>query len=236
MAQAFKPDFERYRRHHHGDQSGLRQDPATDKNTFPMPFLIGVDEAVDHIVQGHREQAVRDRFPLADVACGMRLLASAARAAASSRSPGACCPRRPASRRPWSRPALRRLAVPERRHALEPELQRLPVDRRRDLQRHQRIGEQRPQQRRDRSARCRLPAKLALSSSPCGIGLVDRRPAPARPAARCGTDRRSPSARTARHRAPWRSSARCASAPGVDRGSHRSAARRTCCAPRRGWP
>ena len=63
MAQAFRPDFERYGVAITVVNPGFVKTPATDKNDFPMPFLIGVDEAVEHIVRGLRSKRFEISFP-----------------------------------------------------------------------------------------------------------------------------------------------------------------------------
>jgi NAD(P)-dependent dehydrogenase (short-subunit alcohol dehydrogenase family) len=52
MAEAFRPDFERYGVTITVINPGFVKTPATDKNRFSMPFLIGTDAAVDHIMKG----------------------------------------------------------------------------------------------------------------------------------------------------------------------------------------
>jgi hypothetical protein len=37
--------------------------PLTDKNGFPMPFLISVDQAVDHIMRGIERKQFEIAFP-----------------------------------------------------------------------------------------------------------------------------------------------------------------------------
>ena len=63
MAQAFRPDFERYGVAITVVNPGFVKTPATDKNDFPMPFLIGVDEAVEHIVKGLASRRFEISFP-----------------------------------------------------------------------------------------------------------------------------------------------------------------------------
>ncbi|WP_366246922.1 SDR family NAD(P)-dependent oxidoreductase [Devosia sp. 67-54] len=63
MAQAFKPDFERFGITISVINPGFVKTPATDRNTFPMPFLIGVDEAVDHIMAGIARRQFDISFP-----------------------------------------------------------------------------------------------------------------------------------------------------------------------------
>ena len=75
VAQAFKPDFERFGITISVINPGFVKTPATDKNSFPMPFLIGVDEAVDHIVRGIDRKAFDISFPW-QMSILIRLLAS----------------------------------------------------------------------------------------------------------------------------------------------------------------
>ncbi|MEO8756270.1 MAG: SDR family NAD(P)-dependent oxidoreductase [Devosia sp.] len=63
MAQAFKPDFERFGVTISVINPGFVKTPATDKNEFPMPFLIGADEAVDHIMRGIASNKFEISFP-----------------------------------------------------------------------------------------------------------------------------------------------------------------------------
>ena len=63
MAQAFKPDFDRFGVSISVINPGFVKTPATDKNSFEMPFLIGVDEAVDHIVRGIAAGKFEISFP-----------------------------------------------------------------------------------------------------------------------------------------------------------------------------
>ena len=63
MAQAFRPDFEGYGVAITVVNPGFVKTPATDKNDFPMPFLIGVDEAVEHIVKGLASRRFEISFP-----------------------------------------------------------------------------------------------------------------------------------------------------------------------------
>lgn len=63
IAQAFKPDFERFGITISVINPGFVKTPLTDKNRFPMPFLIGVDAAVDHIMRGIERQRFDISFP-----------------------------------------------------------------------------------------------------------------------------------------------------------------------------
>lgn len=64
MAEAFKPDFERFGVTITVINPGFVKTPATDKNDFPMPFLIGVDDAADRIVKGLYGKRYAINFPL----------------------------------------------------------------------------------------------------------------------------------------------------------------------------
>jgi NAD(P)-dependent dehydrogenase (short-subunit alcohol dehydrogenase family) len=75
IAQAFKPDFERFGVTISVINPGFVKTPATDKNSFPMPFLIGADEAVDHILRGIDSNRFEIAFPWPMV-LGIRLLAA----------------------------------------------------------------------------------------------------------------------------------------------------------------
>ncbi|HEX4299156.1 MAG TPA: SDR family NAD(P)-dependent oxidoreductase [Devosia sp.] len=63
LAQAFQPDFARFGVAITVITPGFVKTPATDKNKFPMPFLIGVDEAVDHIMRGIERRQFEISFP-----------------------------------------------------------------------------------------------------------------------------------------------------------------------------
>jgi NAD(P)-dependent dehydrogenase (short-subunit alcohol dehydrogenase family) len=75
IAQAFKPDFERFGVTISVITPGFVKTPATDKNDFPMPFLIGADEAVDHILKGIAANKFEISFPW-QMSLLIRLLAS----------------------------------------------------------------------------------------------------------------------------------------------------------------
>jgi len=75
MAQAFKPDFERFGVTISVINPGFVKTPATDKNRFPMPFLIGVDEAADHIMRGIAARKFEISFPW-QMSLAIRLLAA----------------------------------------------------------------------------------------------------------------------------------------------------------------
>ncbi|MEP7239438.1 MAG: SDR family NAD(P)-dependent oxidoreductase [Devosia sp.] len=63
MMHSFRPDFERYGVIMTVINPGFVKTPATDKNNFPMPFLMGVDKAVDHIMAGLRSKRFEIAFP-----------------------------------------------------------------------------------------------------------------------------------------------------------------------------
>jgi short-subunit dehydrogenase len=63
MAEAFKPDFDQYGVTITVINPGFVKTPATDKNKFPMPFLMDVDAAVDHIMRGLEAKSVVVNFP-----------------------------------------------------------------------------------------------------------------------------------------------------------------------------
>ena len=63
IAQAFKPDFERFGVTISVINPGFVKTPLTDKNEFPMPFLIQVDKAVDHILRGIERKQFEIAFP-----------------------------------------------------------------------------------------------------------------------------------------------------------------------------
>ena len=62
-AEAFKPDFERFGITISVINPGFVKTPLTDKNTFPMPFLLPVDTAVDHIMHGIEHKQFEIAFP-----------------------------------------------------------------------------------------------------------------------------------------------------------------------------
>ena len=62
IAQAFKPDFERFGVTISVINPGFVKTPLTDKNEFPMPFLIPVDAAIDHILRGIARNSSRSLF------------------------------------------------------------------------------------------------------------------------------------------------------------------------------
>jgi NADP-dependent 3-hydroxy acid dehydrogenase YdfG len=73
MAEAFKPDFDQYGVTITVINPGFVKTPATDKNRFPMPFLMGVDDAVDHIMRGLERRQFAINFPW-QMTLGTRLL------------------------------------------------------------------------------------------------------------------------------------------------------------------
>lgn len=73
MAEAFKPDFDQYGVTITVINPGFVKTPATDKNTFPMPFLMDVDEAVDRIMHGLAAKRFAIDFPW-QMTLGTRLL------------------------------------------------------------------------------------------------------------------------------------------------------------------
>ena len=74
MAEAFKPDFERYGVAISVINPGFVKTPATDKNSFPMPFLMEVDAAVDQIMAGIAARRFDINFPW-QMHLGIKLLA-----------------------------------------------------------------------------------------------------------------------------------------------------------------
>ena len=75
MAEAFKPEFDQYGVTISVINPGFVSTPATDKNSFPMPFLIEADEAVDHIMRGLEAKRFATNFPWQMVGA-IRLLAA----------------------------------------------------------------------------------------------------------------------------------------------------------------
>jgi NADP-dependent 3-hydroxy acid dehydrogenase YdfG len=73
MAEAFRPDFERYGVTITVINPGFVGTPATDKNRFPMPFLIDVDEAVEAITAGLWTKRFEITFPW-QMSLGTKLL------------------------------------------------------------------------------------------------------------------------------------------------------------------
>lgn len=75
MAEAFKPDFDQYGVTITVINPGFVKTPATDKNSFSMPFLIDADEAVDKIMRGLETKRFAINFPW-QMAASIKLLAS----------------------------------------------------------------------------------------------------------------------------------------------------------------
>lgn len=75
MMTAFKPDFDRYGVTLTVINPGFVKTPATDKNSFPMPFLMETDDAVTRIVDGLETGRFEISFPW-QMALGTRLLGS----------------------------------------------------------------------------------------------------------------------------------------------------------------
>ena len=73
MAEALKPEFEAEGVTLTVINPGFVRTPATDKNSFPMPFMIDVDEAVDDIVKGLDNKQFEITFPW-QMALSMRTL------------------------------------------------------------------------------------------------------------------------------------------------------------------
>ena len=63
MAEAFKPDFDRFGITITIINPGFVKTPLTAKNTFPMPFLMELDEAVEIIVRGIEQKKFAINFP-----------------------------------------------------------------------------------------------------------------------------------------------------------------------------
>ena len=63
MCEALKPDLERFGVRLTLINPGFVETSLTDKNDFPMPFLIPVEEAVDQMVHGFRQSAFETAFP-----------------------------------------------------------------------------------------------------------------------------------------------------------------------------
>jgi len=63
MCEALKPDLDRRGVRLTIINPGFVETPLTDRNDFPMPFLIPVEEAVDHIMRGLKGSAFETAFP-----------------------------------------------------------------------------------------------------------------------------------------------------------------------------
>lgn len=75
MAEALRPDFEQYGVTLTIINPGFVKTPATDRNRFPMPFLIDTDTAVDHIMRGLATKRFAVNFPW-QMSWAVRLLAA----------------------------------------------------------------------------------------------------------------------------------------------------------------
>jgi NAD(P)-dependent dehydrogenase (short-subunit alcohol dehydrogenase family) len=75
MAEAFKPDFDQYGVTITVINPGFVKTPATDKNKFPMPFLMDAEEAIDHIVRGLEQKRFAVNFPW-QMTAGVKFLAA----------------------------------------------------------------------------------------------------------------------------------------------------------------
>jgi short-subunit dehydrogenase len=75
MAEAFKPDFDQYGVTITVINPGFVKTPATDKNKFPMPFLMDAEEAIDHIVRGLEQKRFAINFPW-QMTAGVKFLAA----------------------------------------------------------------------------------------------------------------------------------------------------------------
>lgn len=63
MCEALRPDLERHGVRLSLINPGFVETPLTDRNDFPMPFLITVDEAVKYIVRGLERSSFETAFP-----------------------------------------------------------------------------------------------------------------------------------------------------------------------------
>jgi NAD(P)-dependent dehydrogenase (short-subunit alcohol dehydrogenase family) len=63
MAEAFKPDFDRYGVTITIINPGFVKTPLTARNTFPMPFLMDLDDALDVIMRGLDQKKFAINFP-----------------------------------------------------------------------------------------------------------------------------------------------------------------------------
>ncbi len=63
MCEALRPELERHGVRLTLINPGFVETPLTDRNEFPMPFLIPVDQAVDHIMRGLDRSAFEITFP-----------------------------------------------------------------------------------------------------------------------------------------------------------------------------
>ena len=63
MAEALKPELDGYGIRLQLVNPGFVRTPLTDKNTFPMPFLMDVEDAADRLVDGLATDAFEITFP-----------------------------------------------------------------------------------------------------------------------------------------------------------------------------
>jgi len=63
MCEALRPELERHNVRLTLINPGFVETPLTDKNDFPMPFLIPVEEAVEHIMRGLAGSGFETAFP-----------------------------------------------------------------------------------------------------------------------------------------------------------------------------
>jgi NAD(P)-dependent dehydrogenase (short-subunit alcohol dehydrogenase family) len=75
MAEAFKPDFDKYGVTITIINPGFVKTPATDKNRFPMPFLMDAEQAIGHIMRGLEQKRFAINFPW-QMTAGTKFLAS----------------------------------------------------------------------------------------------------------------------------------------------------------------
>ena len=75
MAEAFKPDFDRFGVTISIINPGFVKTPLTDKNTFPMPLLMELDAALDIILRGLEAKKFAINFPRR-MTLGMKTMAA----------------------------------------------------------------------------------------------------------------------------------------------------------------
>ena len=63
MCEALKPELERHEVRLTLVNPGFVKTPLTDRNEFPMPFLVSVEDAAGHILRGLRSRAFEIAFP-----------------------------------------------------------------------------------------------------------------------------------------------------------------------------
>lgn len=63
MCEALKPELERHNVRLTLINPGFVKTPLTDRNEFPMPFLVSVEDAVDYIYRGLDDSAFEIAFP-----------------------------------------------------------------------------------------------------------------------------------------------------------------------------